>query len=154
MKLKMLFLFFILFASFSFSYAELEKISVKEWAKIGDVVKVTAVFKNEDVDSVAQFKCEIIYNGEIIKVLESDKVLVKNGEEANLSVYFEPKLIGKYYVNGYVVYGNKISETKEASFTVLETNTTIPMSTTDLILVLGGLCIFAVVLQVVFNRKR
>lgn len=94
---------------------DLIRIENKAWAKTNEIIPITAYFKNSGERTVtAQFKGEVLYNGEIVKIIDTDKIDAKPGELIELQSFFKPENVGQYYVEGRIYYNNKIT-TKKAS---------------------------------------
>ncbi len=98
---------------------ELKEIRKPVWAKVGEVLKIEAIFENQgELPVLAKFKGEILLEGDVVKTLESDELNVPVGDTASLTTYFTPKKAGRYIVSGYVVYSKKYTFTKEGIINV------------------------------------
>jgi hypothetical protein len=85
-----------------------EKIANKPWVKIGEIVPITAIFRNIGEKSVlAQFKGFISLNEKVIDVIESENLNVRVSEAVNFTMFFTPKEDGRYIVKGRIFYDNK-----------------------------------------------
>lgn len=88
----------------------LEKVSGKVWAVVGEIIPITATFKNNGARSVdAKFKGKVVLEDEIIELLESDELRVEPGERVELTTYIQPSVAGRYLITGRVLYNNKLT---------------------------------------------
>jgi hypothetical protein len=102
-------------------YGELLRIENPSWTKIGDVVPINAIFKNNGERVVsAKFKGVIKSNNKIAATLDSDYYDIAPGEISNITVYFTPKKLGQYQISGRVLYNNKLTYEKGSILTVNE----------------------------------
>jgi hypothetical protein len=100
---------------------ELIRLDNQPWAKTGDVVPITAVFKNTGQRTVsAKFKGVITSSNKIIETIDSDFYDVAPGETGNIKVYFTPKKYGQYIITGRILYNNKLSFEKSSVLNVNE----------------------------------
>jgi hypothetical protein len=91
------------------------------WAKVGDVVPITAVFKNSGQRTVsAKFKGIITSNSRIIENIDSDFYDIAPGQTGNIQVFFTPKKYGQYIITGRILYNNKLSFEKSSVLNVNE----------------------------------
>lgn len=98
---------------------ELVRIDNKAWAKTQEIIQVNALFKNTGARIVtAQFKGEVLYNGEIVKIIDTDKIDAEPGETIELSSFFKPEQIGQYYIQGRIHFNNKITTEKASVLNV------------------------------------
>lgn len=86
----------------------------------GQPVKVAAVFENVGNATISRAKAraEVLRDGQRVAVLESDPLVVSEGEEVNLTDYFTPEEPGRYTIKGYAVYDGFRTETKRSSVQV------------------------------------
>lgn len=78
------------------------------WISVGDTTLIEASFENNGEKAVsARFDGEITLGGKIIQILKNENIDVEIGETETFKFYFTPKEIGKYIVNGYVIYDGK-----------------------------------------------
>ena len=93
---------------------ELIKVELNNiWVEVGEVVKITAFFRNTGVLSTpAKFKGEIYMDDRLVEIIESEELYVPVGETIEFPSYFTPKEQGRYVINGYVVYSKKITPEK------------------------------------------
>ncbi|MFA6073390.1 MAG: hypothetical protein WC758_04720 [Candidatus Woesearchaeota archaeon] len=91
------------------------------WAKTGDIVPLTAQFRNRGSRTVsAQFKGTVMLDGKIIKLISSDKIDVLPNQLAGLEIFFTPKDIGQYRISGRINYNNKITYERSSILNVEE----------------------------------
>lgn len=80
------------------------------WADTGELVPITASFKNRGERTVtAQFKGIVSVDSKILEVIKSDAVDVDPGETVELEMFYSPKTQGQYKINGRINYNNKIT---------------------------------------------
>jgi len=107
---------------------ELVQIINNVWANVGDVVKIDAIFENQgELITTAKFQGEIYLDDALVKTITSEQLSVSPGEKINLTTYFTPEQEGRYIVKGYVVYSEKLSETKESVINV-NSESAVPLS--------------------------
>jgi hypothetical protein len=100
---------------------ELIRVDNPSWAKIGDVVPITATFKNTGQRSVsAKFKGVITSENKIVETIDSEFYDVAPGQIGTIQVYFTPKKFGQYIISGRVLYNNKLSFEKSSVLNVNE----------------------------------
>lgn len=100
---------------------ELIRIDNPSWAKIGDIVPITAAFKNTGQRSVsAKFKGVITSENKIIETIDSEFYDIAPGQTGNIQVYFTPKKFGQYIISGRILYNNKLSFEKSSVLNVNE----------------------------------
>jgi hypothetical protein len=98
---------------------ELISLTAKSTATMGEIVKVTGVFRNTgEVPVDAKLKVESYLVGALTQVAEGDTLEVFPGENKELTAYVTPILFGKYTMRGSVLYSGKITDTKDASVDV------------------------------------
>jgi hypothetical protein len=131
---------------------ELVQIINKVWAKVGDVVKIDAIFENQgELITNAKFQGEVYLGDTLVSMITSEQLSVSPGEKVNLTTYFTPEQCGKYLVRGYVVYSEKLSETKESVINV-NSSETIALSTGSLVII--GLVIAVSIAAFMVIKKR
>lgn len=93
----------------------LERIDAQSWANTGDIIPITAVFRNVGERVVtAKFKGAILNeDGDIVKVIDTDLYSVPPGQVATIETFFNPQVGGQYIVRGHVLYNNKLSYERE-----------------------------------------
>ncbi|MBN2095705.1 MAG: hypothetical protein JW727_06675 [Candidatus Aenigmarchaeota archaeon] len=100
---------------------ELVRIESKVWVNAGEITRVEAIFKNTgELSTSAKFKGEVLLDGEIVEVIESEEMTVPQETTMNLTSYFTPKTPGRYIVNGKVYYSKKVTYPKEVIINVRE----------------------------------
>jgi hypothetical protein len=100
---------------------ELIRIDNQPWAKIGDIVPISAAFKNTGQRTVsAKFKGVITSENKIVQTIDSDFYDIAPGKTGNIQVFFTPKKFGQYVISGRVLYNNKLSFEKSSVLNVNE----------------------------------
>jgi len=100
---------------------ELIRIDNPSWAKIGDVVPITAAFKNTGERSVsAKFKGVVTSENKIVETIDSEFYDIAPGQVGNIQVFFTPKKYGQYIITGRILYNNKLSFEKSSVLNVNE----------------------------------
>ena len=104
----------------------------KIWVYTGELVEVTAVFRNDGVLSVpAVFKGKVTLDDAVIELIQSDEIDVPAGQQAKLTAYFTPKKPGRYSIGGRVYFAKKATAEKSSILNVREgtaPTTTLPES--------------------------
>jgi hypothetical protein len=96
---------------------ELKELSYDGNGIRGYVVKVMAVFANKgQIETFAEFNGEVYFGGNLIEAISSEKLLVKQYQEATLVAYFNPAEPGTYTVKGHITYEGKQTDTKEITY--------------------------------------
>ena len=86
---------------------------------INRFIKVHASFENTgEIDTMAKFKGEIYYGGNLLDILESDEMFVEVGETGKLTSYYKTLESGSYAIKGRVFYAGKETAEKVVSFDV------------------------------------
>jgi len=87
----------------------LENIVVQNWAEIGDLILITANFKNNGEKPLdARFKGKIMHNNKVIQLIESEEdIFVSINEIVPFQFYFNPREAGRYVISGRVFYDGK-----------------------------------------------
>jgi hypothetical protein len=99
---------------------ELIGIINKPWAYTNETIQITAKFQNSGKRSVtAKFKGAIRLNDKIVRLIETDEVIVPIGETTDFDIFFAPELAGRYTLTGRVIYNKKLTFEKG---TVLNVN--------------------------------
>ncbi|MGV8162888.1 MAG: hypothetical protein ACP5N2_06175 [Candidatus Nanoarchaeia archaeon] len=136
---------------------EFVRIQNDAWAKTGEIVPISAQFRNRGTRVVsAQFK-GIITNSEnkIVKVLSSDKVDVDPDQLMNLELFFTPEEVDQYKIIGRVHYNSKITYEKSSMLNVEQGTSKITLfSKYKYYVVLVILLLIIVILIVLIIRKR
>lgn len=100
---------------------ELLSIEAKAWSETGEIIPISAVFRNHGARTVrATLKGTIthIETGRIEKVIDSEEYLVDPGVTAELETFFNPQEPGQYMVTGKVFYNEKLTVEKSAVLNV------------------------------------
>ncbi len=130
----------------------LEKVSSKTWAFVGEIIPITALFRNEGEKSVdARFKGKITLEDEIVEVLESDELRVLPGESVELTTYFTPKEAGRYVVTGRVLYNNKLTFEKG---TIINVNYAQRFEGIKLIPIFSYILILVIILFLIYKIRK
>ena len=99
---------------------ELISIINKPWAYTNEPIQITAKFQNSGKRSVtAKFKGAIRLEDKIVRLIETDEVIVPAGEIADIDIFFAPELPGRYTLTGRAIYNKKLTFEKG---TVLNVN--------------------------------
>lgn len=89
------------------------------WSEVGETFPIVAEFKNIGEKEVgAKFKGQISLDGEIQRLLESERVGVPISTMENFTFFFTPTEPGSYVVSGRVFYENKRTFESSAVFNV------------------------------------
>lgn len=92
---------------------ELIRVENKAWGKEAEIIPITAIFRNDGGRTVsAKFKGEILYNGEVVKIIDTDALDAAPGEVVSLQTFFKPDTTGQYYIKGKVYFNNKLTGEK------------------------------------------
>ncbi|MFH1510830.1 MAG: hypothetical protein ABIF10_04000 [Candidatus Woesearchaeota archaeon] len=93
--------------------AELVEVNTKAWARVGEIVPITAVFRNTGVRPVfAYFKGKIMLGEQIMHLLQTDEIEVAVGSTINFTEFYVPKQPGQHVVTGRVNYNKKLTYEK------------------------------------------
>jgi hypothetical protein len=131
---------------------ELLRIDSQSWAKIGDIVPITAVFKNTGQRTVsAKFKGVITSDNKIIQTIDSEFYDIPAGEIGSIKIYFTPKKFGQYIISGQILYNNKLSFEKS---TVLNVNEGIEAPGFNWTYVLIFLVLIIIILLLLIRIRR
>lgn len=139
--------------------AELIKVDTKAWAKVGDIVPITAEFQNTGTRPVfAYFKGKITLGQEIVQLLQSGEIEVGAGDKANFTEFYQPKITGQHVVTGRVNYNKKITYEKGSVINVLpgeeKTEIKLPAGLRILPITIYILILIAVIILLSKIRKR
>jgi hypothetical protein len=91
---------------------EFIRLDAPAWANTGDVVPITAVFRNRGergVRAVLKGTISRVDNNQIVKVINSDEYIVEPGATAQIQTFFNPVVGGQYVVTGKIFYNNKLT---------------------------------------------
>ncbi|HYD03881.1 MAG TPA: hypothetical protein VEC16_06315, partial [Alphaproteobacteria bacterium] len=122
------------------------------WAAVGDVVPVTAVFKNTGERTVsAKFKGVVTLDNKIVETLDSEFYDIPPGEIGNIEMYFTPEKYGQYIISGRILYNNKLSYEKSS---VLNVNTGTEKTGNAWVFVLVLIIIVIVILLLLIRIRK
>jgi hypothetical protein len=131
---------------------ELIRIENRPWAKIGEIVPITAYFRNSGPTTVtAKLKGVITLDKRIVENIDSDYYDVPPGEIINITVYFTPKKLGQYYISGRVLYNNKLTFEKSS---ILNVNEGVEQGINVLYIVVAVIVIAIILLLIAIRRKK
>jgi hypothetical protein len=138
---------------------ELLRIENRPWANTGEIIPITAFFRNSGPRIVsAKFKGIITLDNRIVENIESDFYDIHPEEIMNITVFFTPKKPGQYYISGRVLYNNKLSYEKSSIINVNGiTIDASPANTTYvllLIIILIGILVLLIIIRNKRNRRR
>ncbi len=129
-------------------------------ADVGSILPVEATFTNSGARAVtARFSGVVEQDGKVVRVLESEPLLVQPGQDVTLQSYFTPAVPGDYTVRGSVVYEGKRTEERSFAITVSAASGSDSIAGSGSLTVLGTTLLFliviaAVVLLVLIQNKR
>jgi hypothetical protein len=107
---------------------ELLDLTIEGEPLVNRVIKIVANFENTgEIDTMAKFKGEIIREGKLLDVLESDEMFVEAGKSGKLTSYYKIVESGNYSIKGRILYAGKETEEKEVSFNVPEVKSEVPV---------------------------
>ncbi len=87
---------------------EILRLERMSWMEVGQITPISVYFKNTGEKAYdAVFKGTIESYGEIIQVLESEKLKIDKGDIEIFEMYWTPEKPGRYGVYGSVYYDNK-----------------------------------------------
>ncbi len=105
---------------------EFVRLDSKPWASVGEVVPLTAVFKNTGQRMVsAKFKGVVTLDNRIVDTIDTEYYDISPGQIGNIDFYYTPKNLGQYVITGRILYNNKLSFEKS---TVINVNQGTPES--------------------------
>lgn len=112
------------------------------------IVKIIANFANTgELGVPAKFTGEIHKSGKLIEVVESEPIFFNSNTLDDLVAYFTPTEIGKYTITGHVIYANKKTDTKRATFTVGGNSVLVPA------LIISAIAIVLLLIVVLILRR-
>lgn len=87
---------------------------------IGNTIKIQAKFKNTGkIETSAKFISEIFKDNQLITVIESnDEPIVNIGKTYTFTSYYKIEENGQYRINGFIIFENNQTGTKEIKFNV------------------------------------
>ncbi len=137
---------------------DLKELICNKNASVGEIVKITGVLENNGKSNYsAKLAVEILKNGKLIKLLESDPLNVPVGKTENLFVYFTPEDSGNYTVKAHVSFSGGSSQEKDATISV-RTPGVLGLSTSRAVMlptaIIAALLLVGSFLLVVYFKKR
>ncbi len=88
-------------------------------AMVGETVEFIAKFENQGPRAVsAKFKGNVRLDDTIVKIIETDEILVDPGNLADFNIFFTPQEKGKYSLQGRVIYNKKLTYEKGSTLSV------------------------------------
>jgi hypothetical protein len=100
----------------------------------------------------AKIKGDVILNHELVKVIESEPVLIEVGKTATLTAYLNPEKSGDYLIDGDVIYEGKKAEISQITISVKSAEAS--AMNMNIITFSGLVLIAAVILIVIFVAKK
>ena len=132
---------------------ELVRISNNAWADVGEIVPITAQFRNQGERVVdAQFKGVIVKGDRIIQIIESDLTAVSPGELVDISMFFVPDEPGQYEVKGRMHYNNKLTFERGSVINVNNQGTI--TSRINFLLIVFYSTIFAIIVVIILIFRK
>ena len=87
----------------------------------GTLLKVIGTFRNTgEMGTTAKMVGEVVKNGNLIKTIESDELLVPTYKSKEITAYLDLTDVGDYVVTAHMIYAGKETDEKELAFTVSE----------------------------------
>jgi len=136
---------------------ELVRIDAEPWAEVGDIMPVTAIFRNNGVRSVrASFRgtIERIDDGSVVKVIQTDEVIVDPSVTADLQTFFNPTEPGQYRATGRVFYNQKLTIERDAIINVNGASLGFGSLRLNTILLLFVMVVIILLLAIIIRRRR
>ncbi len=136
---------------------ELVRIDVEPWAEVGDIIPVTAIFRNNGVRSVtASFRGTIsrVDNDDVVKVIQTDEFIVDPSVTAALETFFNPTEPGQYRATGRVFYNQKLTIERDAIINVNGESLGFGSLRLNTVLLLLVMLIIIFLLIVIIRRRR
>ncbi|MFC2134932.1 hypothetical protein ACFLTH_09965 [Bacteroidota bacterium] len=136
---------------------ELVRIETQQQINSDTITPIKALFKNTGQRTVtAKFKGEIIRNGKIVEIIESDSVDIIPGGVELFEIFYQPTLSGIYEVKGKVIYNNKLSYEKQTTMEVQEITGEIkaPLKTNLQKIIIFMIIIVIVLLLIIIRKKK
>ena len=98
---------------------EIVEIKAPKEVSVGKPAKIEVGFKNTgSIALEAKIKGDVILNRELVKVIESEPVLIEVGETALLTAYLNPEKSGNYLIDGDVIYEGKKAAMNQITISV------------------------------------
>jgi archaellum component FlaG (FlaF/FlaG flagellin family) len=119
------------------------------WVNAGQTISIKAIFENNGQQDVnAKFKGKIELDDVIIQPLDSEELLVKQGETTSFEMFFTPKQEGRYIIRGVVYYASKKTE---ETFSILNVK---PKQGFNWLLVIYIIIILIIILLLAIIKKK
>lgn len=135
---------------------EFIRIDAPAWVKTGDIIPISAVFRNKGERTVrANFKGTIKNSQEdIVKVIDTQQYLVAPDVTANIETFFNPAQGGQYVVAGKIFYNEKLTLEKSSILNVNGPSIFSGASFNTTAYILIGLAIAILLLLIMIKRKK
>ena len=118
-------------------------------AEVGKPSQIKGVFQNSGSNEVlAQLKA-IVRHDSNVDYVESQKIAVKPGGQANLTSYFTPQASGKYSIEGYVVFDSTATASQAIEVSVKQ-----PVPLSFGLLPIAAFAALAVLLFFIIRARR
>jgi hypothetical protein len=116
------------------SDGQLTSITTEGNRTVGTVTKILVTFENTGVvETVVNGYAEIYQDEALIKVLDSDQIVVNGGEEGTLTFYFTPGNPGSFEIKVHAMMGGKQTNTVQLFLTVGDEQNSVPPVTEETI---------------------
>ena len=136
---------------------ELIRIDAEPWAEVGDIIPVTAVFRNNGIRALrASFRGRIsrVDDDSIVKVIQTDDGIIDPGVPADLETFFNPTAPGQYVAQGRVFYNQKLTIERDTIINVNGSQVPILGLRPSTVAVLVVMAVIAGLLALIIRRKR
>ncbi|MFH1649846.1 MAG: hypothetical protein ABIA93_04815 [Candidatus Woesearchaeota archaeon] len=127
------------------------------WVVTGDIIPVTAVFRNRGARTVeATFNGQVLLDDHLVALLESESLNVKPDETINLETFFTPRVPGQYHIKGRVTYNNKLTYEKQSILNVNPSADYVPVNngTVIKIAIAAVLVVIILALVLLIGKKK
>jgi len=130
---------------------EIVEIKAPKEVSVGMPAKIEVRFKNTgSIALEAKVKGDVILNRKLIKVIESDPVLIEVGKTETLTAYLNPEKPGNYLIDGDVIYDGKKAEMNQITISVKAAEA----GAMNIIMSSGLALIAVVILILIFVTKK
>lgn len=131
---------------------EIVEIKAPKEVSGGKPAKIEVGFKNTgSIALEAKIKGDVILNRELVKVIESEPVLIEVGETALLTAYLNPEEPGDYLIDGDVIYEGKKAAMNQITISVKSAEAS-GMSMN--IILFSGLALIVAMILIFVIKKR
>ena len=133
---------------------ELVSINAPVWAKTGEILPITATFKNLGSRNVrAKFIGDIKdAANNIVKIIDTDQITVESGEIQDFQTFFKPNYPGQYFVTGKITFNEKLTFEK---ITILNVNeSTGNEESSSFLGMMIFLIIIIIILLIIIKQKK